>query len=114
MNFLVFVLCTARRIFRQAVEGLLYLHSHKILHRDLSLANLLLTNTMDAVSTSLSPPPPHTHTHYTFSLLQKIGDFGLAAQLKAADEKHYTMCGTPNYIAPWVFTFSVDHFTHID
>lgn len=70
----------ARRIFRQVVEGLLYLHSHKILHRDLSLSNLMLTKNMDA----------------------KIGDFGLAAQLKAADEKHYTMCGTPNYIAPEV------------
>jgi serine/threonine protein kinase len=33
---------------------------------------------------------------------QKIADFGLAAQLKGADDKHYTMCGTPNYIAPYV------------
>ena len=36
----------------QAVEGLLYLHSHGILHRDLTLANLLLTKNMDAVSLS--------------------------------------------------------------
>lgn len=39
-----------RRLFRQAVQGLLYLHSHNILHRDLTLSNLLLTNTLDAVS----------------------------------------------------------------
>ena len=32
------------------VEGLIYLHSHNIIHRDLSLANLLLTTNMDAVS----------------------------------------------------------------
>lgn len=68
----------ARRILTQVVEGLIYLHSHNIIHRDLSLANLLLTTNMDA----------------------KIADFGLAIQLDLPDEKHYTMCGTPNYIAP--------------
>lgn len=41
-----------RRLFRQAVQGLLYLHSHNILHRDLTLANLLLTDTLNAVSGS--------------------------------------------------------------
>lgn len=33
-------------------------------------------------------------------LSQKIGDFGLAARLTMPNEKHYTMCGTPNYISP--------------
>jgi serine/threonine protein kinase len=33
---------------------------------------------------------------------QKIADFGLATQLSRADEKHLTMCGTPNYISPEV------------
>lgn len=40
----------ARKIFRQIVEGLLYLHSEMIIHRDLSLSNILLTRSMDAVS----------------------------------------------------------------
>ena len=35
----------------QVVNGLLYLHSHGILHRDLTLANLLLTQDMNVVST---------------------------------------------------------------
>jgi polo-like kinase 4 len=35
----------------QVVTGLLYLHSHGILHRDLTLANLLLTRDMNVVST---------------------------------------------------------------
>ena len=30
----------------------------------------------------------------------KLGDFGLAVKLKSKDEKRYTVCGTPNYIAP--------------
>ncbi|GFN85023.1 serine/threonine-protein kinase plk4 [Plakobranchus ocellatus] len=69
---------TARRIMRQIVEGILYLHSHGILHRDLSLSNLLLTKDNDV----------------------KIADFGLATQLQGPEEKHFTMCGTPNYISP--------------
>lgn len=31
---------------------------------------------------------------------QKIADFGLATQLNIPDEKHFTMCGTPNFISP--------------
>ncbi|XP_032670106.1 serine/threonine-protein kinase PLK4 isoform X2 [Odontomachus brunneus] len=74
----------AARIIRQVVQGLLYLHSHQILHRDMSLANLLLTRDMQV----------------------KIADFGLATQLNTPDEKHLTMCGTPNYISPEVATRS--------
>lgn len=37
-------------MMRQVVEGLKYLHSHNILHRDMSLANLLLTKDMNIVS----------------------------------------------------------------
>lgn len=37
---------------RQVVEGIKYLHSYNILHRDLSLSNLLLTKDMQVVSFS--------------------------------------------------------------
>ncbi|EDW39537.1 GL11903 [Drosophila persimilis] len=67
-------------ILRQVVAGLLYLHSHNIMHRDISLSNLLLSKEMHI----------------------KIADFGLATQLKRPDERHMTMCGTPNYISPEV------------
>lgn len=40
----------ARRLMRQIVEGILYLHSHGIVHRDLTLSNLLLTKDMNGVS----------------------------------------------------------------
>ncbi|GJQ82899.1 putative serine threonine-protein kinase [Trypoxylus dichotomus] len=70
----------ASSIMRQVVEGVQYLHSHNILHRDMSLSNLLLTRDMQV----------------------KIADFGLATQLSRPDEKHMTMCGTPNFISPEV------------
>ena len=67
-------------VLNQVVNGLLYLKKHNILHRDLSLSNLLLTK----------------------DLRVKIADFGLATQLSRFDEKHLTLCGTPNYISPEV------------
>lgn len=70
----------AADIFRQVLCGVLYLHAHNIIHRDLSLNNLLLTKDLNV----------------------KIADFGLATQLNGPDEKHVTMCGTPNYISPEV------------
>ncbi|XP_042324187.1 serine/threonine-protein kinase PLK4 isoform X2 [Sceloporus undulatus] len=73
-----------RHFMHQIITGMLYLHSHGILHRDLTLSNLLLTNNMNI----------------------KIADFGLATQLKMPHEKHYTMCGTPNYISPEIATRS--------
>jgi len=73
-----------QKIMLQVVVGLLYLHSHGILHRDLSLGNLLLTKNMDV----------------------KIADFGLAAKLNMPTDKHFTMCGTPNYISPEIATRS--------
>ncbi|CAF0742300.1 unnamed protein product [Adineta steineri] len=68
-----------RNICKQVVEGLVYLHDHDILHRDIKLSNLLLTDTYDV----------------------KIADFGLAKQLPSKREQtNETMCGTPNYISP--------------
>ncbi|XP_035274248.1 serine/threonine-protein kinase PLK4 isoform X2 [Anguilla anguilla] len=74
----------ARHFMHQIVKGMLYLHTHGIMHRDLTLSNLLLTSSMNV----------------------KIADFGLATQLKLPSEKHFTMCGTPNYISPEVATHS--------
>ncbi|XP_005069740.1 serine/threonine-protein kinase PLK4 isoform X1 [Mesocricetus auratus] len=74
----------ARQFMHQIITGMLYLHSHGILHRDLTLSNILLTRNMNI----------------------KIADFGLATQLKMPHEKHYTLCGTPNYISPEIATRS--------
>lgn len=71
----------AANILSQVVNGLQYLHSNNIMHRDMSMSNLLLTATMHV----------------------KIADFGLATQLdQRFESKHTTLCGTPNYISPEV------------
>lgn len=64
----------------QLINGIAYLHSMKVYHRDLKLENLV----MNADGTV------------------KIIDFGLAVQLKDNDEKLYSCCGTKGYLAPEV------------
>ena len=76
----------------QLIEALKYLHSQKVIHRDLKLRNIFLTDKMEL----------------------KVGDFGLATKLDFQWEKRRTICGTPNYIAPEVlegergYSFEVD------
>ncbi|KAI8841753.1 kinase-like domain-containing protein [Chytridium lagenaria] len=79
--YLVMELCAqARRVLEQVVKGLEYLHERKIMHRDLKLSNILLTEDFDV----------------------KIADFGLACRLNDNAGEQRTMCGTPNYISPEV------------
>ncbi|CAI5758747.1 unnamed protein product [Candida verbasci] len=64
----------------QIVGAIKYLHSRRVIHRDLKLGNIFFDPEMNL----------------------KIGDFGLASVLPSTDSKKYTICGTPNYIAPEV------------
>ncbi|XP_045117846.1 serine/threonine-protein kinase PLK1-like isoform X2 [Portunus trituberculatus] len=67
-----------RYYMRQLAEGVAYVHQQHVIHRDLKLGNMFLTEDMSV----------------------KIGDFGLATRVD--DNRNVTICGTPNYIAPEV------------
>jgi len=81
----------ARYFVNEIVNGCQYLHSLRIIHRDLKLGNLFLNDDLNV----------------------KIGDFGLATRIDYEGQKKSTLCGTPNYIAPEMLlkvghSFSVD------
>jgi NIMA (never in mitosis gene a)-related kinase len=65
-------------IFIQLSLGLCYLHSKKILHRDIKTKNIFIKN----------------------NLTVKIGDFGIAKILSSTSSYAHTFIGTPYYISP--------------
>ncbi|KAJ1796118.1 Calcium/calmodulin-dependent protein kinase type I [Coemansia sp. RSA 2399] len=84
----VFTENDAASIVRQIVEGVSFLHSHGIVHRDLKTENCLVKNK----GTGEMEPTV------------AIADFGMARAL-ALDDKNGTrpltsLCGTPGYMAP--------------
>jgi len=64
-----------RYYFRQIAAGTRYIHGLDILHRDLKLGNMFLSEHMEI----------------------KIGDFGLST---TQSENTPSLCGTPNYVSP--------------
>jgi serine/threonine protein kinase len=67
-----------RSYMAQLTKGLIYVHSKKIVHRDLKLGNLFLSKDMQL----------------------KIGDFGLSERIENGEDRLQSLSGTPNYIAP--------------
>jgi polo-like kinase 1 len=76
----------------QIINALKYLHSHRVIHRDLKLGNLFLNEKMEL----------------------KVGDFGLATKLEFEGDRKRTICGTPNYIAPEILEGKQGHSYEVD
>jgi aurora kinase len=68
------------KIFIQCVQGIQYMHSKGIIHRDLKLENILLTENLDA----------------------RLCDFGWAIK-EDHPKRRKSMCGTIEYMAPEIF-----------
>lgn len=80
-----------RYFVSQIFKGAQYIHSQRVIHRDLKLSNILVDMYMQT----------------------KISDFGLAIRTDDPRLKIPTLCGTTNYLAPEVvtkrgFTFETD------
>ncbi|XP_070591659.1 inactive serine/threonine-protein kinase PLK5-like [Erythrolamprus reginae] len=71
-----------RFYLKQITSGLQYLHQQGVIHRDLKLSNVFITQRMQV----------------------KIGDLGLAMREEAqpSGRRRGGVCGTPNYLAPEV------------
>ena len=76
----------------QVISALKYLHKYRVIHRDIKLGNIFLSDKMEI----------------------KMGDFGLAAKLEFEGEKKRTICGTPNYIAPEILDGRCGHSYEVD
>eukprot|EP00951_Prasinocladus_malaysianus_P034405 scaffold346995_cov42-Prasinocladus_malaysianus.AAC.1 len=71
----------AKTVMRSLVEGLAFLHSKRIAHRDMKLANVMLVKPNDVSRV-------------------KIVDLGMAKPLRTSASSCHTVCGSPLYISP--------------
>jgi len=84
-----------RHVAGQLVEGIGYMHSHHVIHRDLKVENVLIANSCSA------PEPLSCELHRV-----KIADFGLSKFLGHAGQgqRHMSAVGTLDYLAPEVMS----------
>lgn len=84
----------AKYYIRQIVKGLIYLKENEIIHRDVSLENIMLDDKMQV----------------------KIGDFSIVAKLRDRFQRRRSLVGKPHYLSPEIleenrwdgYSFEVD------
>lgn len=81
-----------RKYTRQILEGLDYLHSEEIVHRDVKGANVLMTNDGDV----------------------KLTDFGISRNIQDIGSNLTSCAGTPYWMAPEVIIEELTHGRKVD
>ena len=82
----------AKCYLMQIINGIKYLHSNQVIHRDIKLGNIFLSDNLEV----------------------KIGELGSAAKLEYAGERRRTICGTQNFIAPEILDGKNGHSYECD
>lgn len=88
----------------QLVSGMQYLSSHKVVHRDLKMENILVKRIRGPDSKGIDKVE---------NFIFKVADLGLAKILNSDNEMITTFCGTPLYMAPEIingecYSYKVD------
>jgi serine/threonine protein kinase len=84
-----------KEVFRQILSGIAHLHAHGIVHRDIKLENILVSQSLDG------------------SLTIRIVDFGLSGNVQPG-QRLTQVCGTPRCVAPEVVSRNVSYGPEVD
>lgn len=84
-----------QRVTWELCQAYVYLKQFRVVHRDMKSSNVFL----QVIQASDLGQDERTGKPYQ-AIICKIGDFGLSVQLNQLDEKHFTLCGTPNFLPP--------------
>ena len=97
-NDFTFTESKAKRIMKQLFQAISYLHSNKIVHRDIKSSNILIENTC-------TPSQDNNDNNLNIKLI----DFGTSNYLKNKKSKFTITVGSPYYMAPEVLKGKYNH-----